>query len=161
MLCIISDEGHSRNVLCVLHFIILIKKSLMIQRGNQIPWGSKGVIRFRKSKNDKGTNSDVQNITQKTKDRTTRTPLKTGGEFRCSGKVSSPFSNSDIRRVTPVTKPVIKIYVWCSHWTRTTIEISLVRGFIYCTSCCSLSCNVNFHTSFISPWWRQYYITGN
>ena len=30
--------------------------------------------------------------TYKTKDRVTRTPLKTGGELRCSGSVSSSFS---------------------------------------------------------------------
>jgi hypothetical protein len=36
-------------------------------------------------KKDKRTNSDLQNITQKTKDRPTRTPLKTGGggNFPC------------------------------------------------------------------------------
>jgi len=33
------------------------------------------------------TNNDLQNITHKTKDRVTRTPLKTGGELRCSGRV--------------------------------------------------------------------------
>ena len=56
---------------------------------------NKEVIRNRKSKDrqlsgqkkkDKRTNNDLQNITHKTKDRVTRTPLKTGDEFRCSGK---------------------------------------------------------------------------
>jgi hypothetical protein len=37
----------------------------------------------------KSTNNDLQNTTQKTKDRETRTPLKPGGELRCSGRVSS------------------------------------------------------------------------
>jgi hypothetical protein len=31
------------------------------------------------------TNNDIQNVTHKTKDRETRTPLKTGGELGCSG----------------------------------------------------------------------------
>jgi len=35
----------------------------------------------------KRTNNDLQNSKQKTKDRATRTPLKTGGELRCSGRV--------------------------------------------------------------------------
>jgi hypothetical protein len=35
----------------------------------------------------------------KTKDRVTRTPLKTGGELRCSGGVFSPCSTSDTRSV--------------------------------------------------------------
>jgi hypothetical protein len=37
--------------------------------------------------------------TYKTKDRITRTSLKTGGELRCSGRASSSFSTSDTRRV--------------------------------------------------------------
>ena len=44
--------------------------------------------------------------TYKTKDRVTRTPLKTGGEHRCSGRVSSSCSTSDTRRVNIVTNPV-------------------------------------------------------
>jgi hypothetical protein len=34
--------------------------------------------------NRKGTNNDLQNITHTTKDRVTRTPLKTGAVLRCS-----------------------------------------------------------------------------
>ena len=46
-------------------------------------------------------------LTQKTKDRVTRTPLKSEGELRCSRKVSSYCSNSGIRSVNLVTNPVI------------------------------------------------------
>jgi hypothetical protein len=45
--------------------------------------------------------------THKTKDRVTRTPLKTGDEFMCSGRVSSSCSTSGTRRVNIVTNPVI------------------------------------------------------
>ena len=45
--------------------------------------------------------------TYKTKYRETHTPLKTGGELRCSGRVSSSCSTSDTRRVNLVTNPVI------------------------------------------------------
>ena len=45
--------------------------------------------------------------THKTKDRVTRTPLKTGVELRCSGKVGSSCSTSGARRVNLVTNPVI------------------------------------------------------
>jgi hypothetical protein len=48
----------------------------------------KGVIR------SKRTNNDMQNTTQKTKERSKRTPLKTGGELICSGRVSSSCSTS-------------------------------------------------------------------
>jgi hypothetical protein len=57
----------------------------------------------------KGTN-DKQRSTKhiyKTKDRVTRTPLKTGGELRCSRRVSSPCSTSGTHRVNLVTNPVI------------------------------------------------------
>ena len=40
--------------------------------------------------------------THKTKDRVTRTPLKTGGELRCSGRVGNSCSTSDTRRVSKV-----------------------------------------------------------
>jgi hypothetical protein len=72
----------------------------------------KGVIRIRKSKKDrrndqmkkdKRTNNDLQNTTHKTKDRVTRTPLKTGGELRCSGRVGSSCFTSGISRVNLVT----------------------------------------------------------
>jgi hypothetical protein len=43
-------------------------------------------------KKDKRTNNDLQNITHKTKDGVTRTPLKTGGELRCSERVVVPVS---------------------------------------------------------------------
>jgi len=52
------------------------------------------------TKKDKRTNNDLQNITQKTKDRVTRTPLKTGGELGCSGWVSSSCSTRGTRRIT-------------------------------------------------------------
>jgi hypothetical protein len=45
--------------------------------------------------------------TYKTKDRVTRTPVKTGGELMCSGRVSSSYSTSGTRRVNLVINPVI------------------------------------------------------
>jgi hypothetical protein len=42
-----------------------------------------------------------------TKDRVTQTPLKTGGELRCSGRVSSSCSTSVTRHVNLVTNAVI------------------------------------------------------
>jgi hypothetical protein len=53
-----------------------------------------------KRKKDKMTKNDLQNSTEKIKDRVTRTPQKTGGKLRCSGKVSSSCSTSGTRRVT-------------------------------------------------------------
>jgi hypothetical protein len=42
------------------------------------------------------TNNYLQNSTHKTKDRVTRTSLKTGNELMCSGRVSSSCSINDI-----------------------------------------------------------------
>jgi len=57
---------------------------------------TKGVFGIRKLKQDRQhndqkikdnrTNNDLQNITQKTKGRPTKTLLTTGGELMCSGK---------------------------------------------------------------------------
>ena len=60
-----------------------------------------------KGKETKGQNNDPQNITQKTKDRATRTKLETEGELRCSGRVSSSCATCNTRRVTIVINPVI------------------------------------------------------
>ena len=45
--------------------------------------------------------------TYKTKDLVTRTPLKTGGELMCSGRLCSSCSTSETRRVNLVTNSVI------------------------------------------------------
>ena len=82
-------------------------KSLMIQREIIKIRKSKDRQRNGQKKTDKRTNNDLQNTTQKTSIRATRTPLKTGGELRCSGRVGSSCSTSDSRRVTLVTKPVV------------------------------------------------------
>ena len=78
----------------------------MYKKSLKIP---KGVIRIRISKKDRQLNGQKE-IGQKdkrrstkhtydTKDRVTRTPLKPGGELRCSGRVSSSCSTSGTRRV--------------------------------------------------------------
>ena len=52
-----------------------------------------------KEKSTKGQRSTKH--TYKTKDRVTRTPLKTACELRCSGRVSISCSSSGTRRVNP------------------------------------------------------------
>ena len=58
-------------------------------------------------KKDKKTSSNLQNTTQKIKDRVARTPLKIGSEQMCSGRVGSSCSSCGTRRATLVTNPVI------------------------------------------------------
>jgi hypothetical protein len=86
---------------------------------------TKEVIRVCKSKDrqhngqkkqDKTTNNDLQNTTQKTKDRATWiTSLKTRSELRCSGKVGSSYFTSGTLRVTLVTNLVITVF-WIFHF---------------------------------------------
>ena len=47
----------------------------------------------------KRMNNDLQNTTQKTKDRAPRTPLSTAGELVCFGRVSSSCSSCGNRRI--------------------------------------------------------------
>jgi hypothetical protein len=73
---------------------------------------TKGVIRIRKSKDRQQKKMDKHRSTKhphKTKDRVTRTPLKTGmwGELRCSGRVSSSCTTRCTYRVNLATNPVI------------------------------------------------------
>jgi len=51
--------------------------------------------------NEKGQKDKQRSTkhTHKTKDRVTRTPLKTVDELRCSGRVGNSCSTSDIRRL--------------------------------------------------------------
>jgi len=73
------------------------------QRGNQNPCiEEEQTTQWPKEKVQK----DKQH-THKTKDPVTRTPLKTGGELRCSGRVSSSYSTRGTRRVNLVTNPAI------------------------------------------------------
>ena len=92
---------------------------------------TKGVIRIRTSKRNrqhngqkkkyKRANNDQQNIHIK-QDRVT--PLKFGGELRCSGRVSSSCSTSDIRGVNLVTNQVISHERGKDHWNLHTLYCS-------------------------------------
>ena len=84
-----------------------MKKSLKIPKGQ-----SKSV--YRRIKKPQWPEEKVQRYkqrstkhTHKAKNRVTRTPLKTGVELRCSGRISRSCSISGTRRVNLVTKSVI------------------------------------------------------
>ena len=77
------------------------------QRGNHNPYieGDK-TTQWPKEKGQKDKQWSTKH-THKTKDRVIRTPIKTGDERRCCGRVSSFCSTSGTRRVNLVTNPVI------------------------------------------------------
>ena len=84
------------------------KKSLKIPKGgNQNPYiEEEQTTQWPKEKVQKDKQRSRKH-THKTKDRVTRTPLKSGGELWCSGMVSSYSSTSGTRHVNLVTNPVI------------------------------------------------------
>ena len=62
------------------------------QRGNQNPYiNEEQITQWPKEKVQKDKQRSTKH-THKTKDRAPRTPLKTGGEVRCSGRISSSCS---------------------------------------------------------------------
>jgi hypothetical protein len=72
-----------------MHNILIIynkdKKSWRYQRGNQNPYiDEEQTTQWTKEKGQKNKQRSTKH-THKTKDWVTRTPLKTGGERRCSG----------------------------------------------------------------------------
>jgi hypothetical protein len=77
------------------------------QRGNHNPYiEEEQTTQWPKEKVQKDKQLSTKH-TYKTKDRVTRTPLKTGGELRCSGRIGTSCSTSDIHRVNLVTNPAI------------------------------------------------------
>jgi hypothetical protein len=80
-----------------------IRRAWRYQRSNQNPYiEEEQTTQWPKEKVQKDKQRSTKH-THKTKDRVTRTPLKTWGELRCSGRVST----SGTRRVNLVTNSVI------------------------------------------------------
>jgi hypothetical protein len=92
----------------LLAIAVLSEKSLKIPKGgNQNPYiEEEQTTQWPKEKVQKDKQRSTKD-TYKTKDRITRTPLKTGGELMCSSRSSSSCSTSDTCRVNLVTNPVI------------------------------------------------------
>jgi len=82
------------------------KKSLKIQRGNYNLYIEEQTTQCANEKVQKDKQRSTKH-THKTKDRVTRTPLKTGGELGCSGRVCIFCSTSGIRRVYLVAMYVL------------------------------------------------------
>ena len=71
-----------------------IRRVCIYQRGNQNPYiKEEQTTQWPKEKVQKDKQRSTKH-TYKTKDRVTRTPLNTGGEFRCPGRVGSTCSTS-------------------------------------------------------------------
>ena len=106
-----------------LSWIRSYKKSLKIPKGQ-----SETVYRRRTQWPKEKVQNDKQRSTKhtyKTKDRVTRTSLKTGSELRCSGRVSSSCSTSGTGRGNLVTNPVIS-----REWGRDQEVLTTSRTFV-------------------------------
>jgi hypothetical protein len=99
----------------ILRRIINIRRVWRYQRGNQNPYiEEEQTTKWPKEKVQKDKQRSTKH-THTTKDRVTRTSLKTGSELRCTGRVSSSWSNSATRRVNLVTNRW-----WMRKWPFTT-----------------------------------------
>ena len=90
---ILTDYKCIVNNTCLYVYIFYptycLRKVWRYQMGNQKLLIEGQAIQWQKGKRDKMTNNHLQNITEKTKGRATRTPLKSGGELMCSGRVGT------------------------------------------------------------------------
>jgi hypothetical protein len=75
----------------------------------------------------KRTNKDLQNITNKTKDRVTQTPLNTGDELMFSGRESRSCSTSGTHRVNNI-----------SQWDNRLCDVLNLSGFKCWRQCISV-----------------------
>ena len=92
-----SQKVNSRPI-----FIYAIRRVWGYRRGNQNPYiEEEQTTQWPKEKAQKDKQRSTKH-TYQTKDRVTRTLLKTGCELRCSGRVSSSCSTSGTRRVNLV-----------------------------------------------------------
>ena len=89
----------------------ILRRVWRYQRGNQNPYIEEQTTQWPKEKVRKDKQRSTKH-TYKTKDRVTWTPLKTGGELSCSGRVGSSCSTSGTRSVNLVTNPVISREWW-------------------------------------------------
>jgi hypothetical protein len=87
--------------------VVLTSRVWRYQRGNENPYiKEEQTTQWPKEKVQKDKQRSAKH-TYKSNDRVTRTPLKTGGELRCSRRLSSTCSSSDTRHVNLVTNPAI------------------------------------------------------
>ena len=86
---------------------IVLRRVWRYQRGNQNPYiEEEQITQWPKEKWQKDKQRSTK-YSHKTKERVTRTPQKTGGELRCSRRVSGSCPTSGTRRINLVTIPVI------------------------------------------------------
>ena len=116
--------------------ITCLRRDWRYQKGNQNPYIEEQTTQWQKKVQKDKLRSTKH--THKTKNRVTRTPLKAGGELRCSGMVGSSSSTSGTRRCNLVTNPMISHEWWkalatfywcaCTNPGKWAVILIFVRG---------------------------------
>jgi hypothetical protein len=132
------------------HVMLAIRRVWRYQRGNQNQYiEEEQTTQWRKEKVQKDKQRSTKH-THKTKDRLTRTPLKTGGELRCSGRGSSSCSTSGTCRVNLVTNPVMN-----EERTRKCLrQVKHIGGHLWHRYSITVN-QVMVATVKLSKWWLQ------
>jgi len=139
---------YSRYTYSIQHYVI--RSVWRYQRGNQNPYiEEEQTTQWTKEKGQKDKQRSTKH-TYKTKDRVTRTPLKTGAELRCSGRVSSSCSTSGTRRVILVTNPVISE----GRTGKCLQQVKHIRGHLWYKYSITVN-HVMVTTVKLSKWWLQ------
>ena len=105
------------------------------QRDNQNPHIEEEQIRQLPKEKVQWDKQRSTKHTYKTKDRVTRTPIKIGGELRCSGRVNSVYSTSDACRVNLPTNSVLS-HEWVHDDLYTALHYSWYQNMVYCDYKC-------------------------
>jgi hypothetical protein len=130
-ICYFHWALHDRRPFCpeitlVNRIILESRRVWRYERGNQNPYieevQTTQLPKLKVQKDKQRSTKHTYNKWYKTKDWVTRTPLKSGGELRCCGRVSSSCSTSDTRHANLVTNPVI------SHERGKDQEVFTTRG---------------------------------
>ena len=80
------------------HIQDALEDSKEVLRGGKSKYIQDNTEKLKRKKMSKGTNNDLQNTTQKTKDYVTPTPLKSCGTLMCSGRVNSSNCSTNVTR---------------------------------------------------------------
>jgi len=104
-LCLFYSKYHHFNT------TIIQRRVWRYQRGNHNPYIEEQTTQWPKENAQKDKQRSTRH-TYKTKDRVTRSPLKTGGELRWFGRVGSSCSTSDTRRVNLPNATKLDVFIF-------------------------------------------------
>ena len=127
----------------------LIRNVWRYQRGNQKQYIAEVQTTQWPTEINKRASNEQQNTTNKTKDRATRTPIKTRDELRCSERVGRSCSTCGIPRVTLLT------FIRYKSAEVTAIWALIAYGYINLTNIATTKAPGNEITNDCTMAWKQ------